>query len=55
MVIYVDGTIIETREKPWLGGMEVNRFNAVGSIKYFTLCVVGLEKMSWRKGFTHSR
>lgn len=46
MVVYVDGTIIETRQKPWLRRMEVNCFDTVGSIKYFTLGVVAVEKMS---------
>jgi len=46
VVVYVDGTVIEARQKPWLRRMEVNCFDAVGSIKYFTLGVVALEKMS---------
>lgn len=29
VVVYVDGTVIEARQKPWLRGMEINSFNAV--------------------------
>ena len=44
VVVYADGAVIETRQEPWLRGMEINCFNAVGSIKNFTLGVVRFRK-----------
>jgi hypothetical protein len=44
VVVYVDGTVIKARQEPWLRGMEINCFDAVGSIKYFTLGVVRLKR-----------
>ena len=44
MVVYADGAVIETRQEPWLRGMEIDGFDAVGSIKNFTLGVVCLKR-----------
>lgn len=37
MVVNVNGTIVEASKEPWLGRMEIDRFDAVRPIELFSL------------------
>lgn len=53
VVIYVHGAIVETGQKPWLSGMEVDAFDSLGPVEQFPLDIMSRRERSGHAGHVH--